>query len=120
LKALFGRTTPRRLQFTAIENQSVRPNFQVGHDIAIGRTVAATKVDAPGDVGAIGDPSARVVLFCLPGKPNYIQKSDSRGSADQLRIAQGGLVVSGESRGDELSRQEREFLLRAELLLRQN
>ncbi len=40
----------RRLQLTAIVNQSLRSNFQVGHDIAIGRTVAAED-DVPRVVG---------------------------------------------------------------------
>jgi hypothetical protein len=45
-----------------IENQSVRSNFQVGHDIAIGRTVAATKVDVPGDIGATGVPTSLEII----------------------------------------------------------
>jgi hypothetical protein len=71
LNALFGRTTPRRLQFTAIVSQSLRSNFQVGNDIAIGRTVAATKfvvpfgpgvTDVPGDVGVPGDPKSLEII----------------------------------------------------------
>ena len=52
-----GETTPRRLQLTAIANQSVRSNFQVGHNIAIAGTVAATKFGVTGVVGATGDGS---------------------------------------------------------------
>ena len=53
LNALFGRTTPRRLQLTAVVNQSLRSNFQVGHDIAIGRIVAATEDDVTPAITAL-------------------------------------------------------------------
>jgi hypothetical protein len=63
--ALFGRTTPRRLQFTAIVSQSLRSNFQVGNDIAIGRTVAATKFVVPfgpSDPGEVSVPRSLEII----------------------------------------------------------
>ena len=62
MSARFGRTIPRRLHLTAIVNPSLRSDFQVRHDIAIGRTVAATEDDSPGVPGVIGAAAA-------PGAP---------------------------------------------------
>jgi hypothetical protein len=48
-----------------IVNRSLRSNFQVRHDIAIGGTVAATKSVVPGargDPGAVGVPRAISLL----------------------------------------------------------
>ena len=82
-----------------------------------GWTVAAT---APGDDGAVGVPRAPVfsgVLLCLPDNRKYVQKNDSRRLARQVRIAPTReLDVSEESLGDELSREEREFLAGPERL----